>query len=83
MIKEIKYFFFRMTSITKSTSNTEELQSSRPAIALPINYYYCAIQGCRSVDEFECLNKIEEGAYGVVFRAKDKKTSNFLFFNLY
>lgn len=36
--------------------------------------YYCAIQGCRSVEEFECLNKIEEGAYGVVYRAKDKKT---------
>lgn len=37
--------------------------------------YYCATQGCRSVEEFECLNKIEEGAYGVVYRAKDKKSS--------
>ncbi|CAF1065222.1 unnamed protein product, partial [Brachionus calyciflorus] len=37
--------------------------------------YYCATQGCRSVEEFECLNKIEEGAYGVVYRAKDKKTN--------
>lgn len=37
--------------------------------------YYCAYQGCRSVEEFECLNKIEEGAYGVVFRAKDKKSN--------
>lgn len=41
----------------------------------PVIMYYCAIQGCRSVDEFECLNKIEEGAYGVVYRAKDKKTN--------
>ena len=40
--------------------------------------YYAALQGCRSVDEFECLNKIEEGAYGVVFRAKDKKSSKLL-----
>ncbi|KAJ0493584.1 putative protein-serine/threonine kinase CMGC-CDK-PITSLRE family [Helianthus annuus] len=32
------------------------------------------LQGCRSVDEFERLNKIDEGTYGVVFRAKDKKT---------
>ncbi|WJX33478.1 cyclin-dependent kinase [Trifolium repens] len=32
------------------------------------------LQGCRSVDEFERLNKINEGTYGVVFRAKDKKT---------
>jgi cell division cycle 2-like len=30
--------------------------------------------GCRSVDEFERLNKINEGTYGVVYRAKDKKT---------
>ncbi|XP_027334041.1 cyclin-dependent kinase G-2-like [Abrus precatorius] len=32
------------------------------------------LQGCRSVDEFERLNKINEGTYGIVFRAKDKKT---------
>ncbi|KAH6797780.1 Protein kinase superfamily protein [Perilla frutescens var. hirtella] len=32
------------------------------------------LQGCRNVDEFERLNKIDEGTYGVVFRAKDKKT---------
>lgn len=37
--------------------------------------YYCAYQGCRSVDDFEFFNKIEEGAYGVVYRAKDKKTN--------
>lgn len=36
--------------------------------------YYPAIQGCRNVEEFHCLNRIEEGAYGVVYRAKDKKT---------
>ncbi|KAG0502278.1 hypothetical protein HPP92_002350 [Vanilla planifolia] len=30
--------------------------------------------GCRSVDEFERLNKIDEGTYGIVYRAKDKKT---------
>ncbi|KAL3818674.1 hypothetical protein ACJIZ3_004579 [Penstemon smallii] len=32
------------------------------------------LQGCRSVNEFERLNKIDEGTYGVVFRARDKKT---------
>ncbi|XP_014661785.1 PREDICTED: cyclin-dependent kinase 11A-like isoform X2 [Priapulus caudatus] len=36
--------------------------------------YYPAIQGCRSVEEFNCLNRIEEGTYGVVYRARDKKT---------
>ena len=30
--------------------------------------------GCRSVFEYEQLNKIDEGTYGVVFRARDKKT---------
>ncbi|CAN6449062.1 unnamed protein product [Victoria cruziana] len=32
------------------------------------------LQGCRSVDEFERLNRIDEGTYGVVYRAKNKKT---------
>ena len=36
--------------------------------------YFPAIQGCRNVEEFNCLNRIEEGTYGVVYRAKDKKT---------
>ncbi|CAH1775744.1 unnamed protein product [Owenia fusiformis] len=37
--------------------------------------YFPAIQGCRSVEEFHCLNRIEEGTYGVVYRARDKKTN--------
>ncbi|XP_014799408.1 PREDICTED: cyclin-dependent kinase 11A isoform X3 [Calidris pugnax] len=36
--------------------------------------YLPALQGCRSKEEFQCLNRIEEGTYGVVYRAKDKKT---------
>lgn len=34
--------------------------------------------GCRSVDEFECINRIEEGTYGVVYRARDKRTNEFV-----
>lgn len=30
--------------------------------------------GLSGVEEFQCLNGIEEGTYGVVYRAKDKKT---------
>ena len=30
--------------------------------------------GCKSVFEYEKLNKISEGTYGIVYRAKDKKT---------
>ncbi|KAJ6948959.1 hypothetical protein NC651_003078 [Populus alba x Populus x berolinensis] len=32
------------------------------------------LQGCRSVDEFKRLNKINKGTYGVVYRAREKKT---------
>jgi cell division cycle 2-like len=32
------------------------------------------LQSCRSIDEFERLNTINEGTYGVVFRVRDKKT---------
>lgn len=36
--------------------------------------YYKFFVGCRSVEEFQCLNRIEEGTYGVVYRARDKRT---------
>lgn len=36
--------------------------------------YLPSVHGCRSVAEFKCLNRIEEGTYGVVYRAKDKRT---------
>jgi cell division cycle 2-like protein len=32
------------------------------------------LDGCRGVEKFERLNKIQEGTYGVVYRAKDKET---------
>ncbi|CAA6660084.1 unnamed protein product [Spirodela intermedia] len=48
---------------------TKTLTSSHPPLRC-INM----LQSCRSVDEFERLNKINEGTYGVVYRAKDKKT---------
>lgn len=49
---------------TACVSTAAAAASSQPA----------AFQGCRSVEEFQCLNRIEEGTYGVVYRAKDKKT---------
>lgn len=36
--------------------------------------YYPALQGCRSVENYECLNRIDEGTYGVVYRARDLAT---------
>ncbi|KAJ3256262.1 hypothetical protein HK103_005625 [Boothiomyces macroporosus] len=32
------------------------------------------ITGCRNVDLYEKLNRIEEGSYGIVYRAKEKST---------
>lgn len=32
------------------------------------------LHGCRSVEAYERLNHIDEGTYGVVFRARDKIT---------
>jgi cell division cycle 2-like protein len=34
--------------------------------------YLPAVYGCRSVEEFEISNKVEEGTYGVVYRAREK-----------
>ncbi|KAK6054150.1 hypothetical protein COOONC_08346, partial [Cooperia oncophora] len=39
---------------------------------LPI--YYASFMGCRNVVEFDCVNRVEEGTFGVVYRAKNKRT---------
>lgn len=49
----------------KNANDITELDSERS-----INM----LQGCRNVNEFERLNRIDEGTYGVVFRARDKKS---------
>lgn len=36
--------------------------------------YFPGIDGCRSVDEFKILNRIEEGTFGVVYRATELAT---------
>ncbi|XP_021422011.2 cyclin-dependent kinase 11B isoform X9 [Oncorhynchus mykiss] len=70
-------------SVSHSHSATPELEENYIPDSPPISpvelkkelpKYLPALQGCRSVEEFQCLNRIEEGTYGVVYRAKDKKT---------
>ena len=64
-----------MTSNDPSTDTgieTEENEDVDDCDSLPS--YFPAIHGCRSVEEFQCINRVEEGTYGVVFRAKDKQT---------
>lgn len=47
-----------------------------PEPAVPPQRSLNMLLGCRSVDEFERLNRIDEGTYGVVYRAKDKKNGD-------
>ncbi|XP_027343547.1 cyclin-dependent kinase G-2 isoform X2 [Abrus precatorius] len=64
------------TSVSHSDTDSEDEDDNRetPEPPVPPQRTVNMLQGCRSVDEFERLNKIDEGTYGVVYRAKDKKT---------
>ncbi|KAI9080855.1 hypothetical protein K1719_037164 [Acacia pycnantha] len=64
------------TSVSHSDTASEDEDDGRetPESPVPPQRVVNMLQGCRSVDEFERLNKIDEGTYGVVYRAKDKKT---------
>ncbi|KAJ3073134.1 hypothetical protein HDU98_002170 [Podochytrium sp. JEL0797] len=53
------------------TSQSERATPHRPA---PAPRRTLALQACRSVDAYEKLNRIEEGSYGIVYRAKDRAT---------
>lgn len=55
-----------MAEEEKEEGEEEEQQELPP--------YLPALMGCRSVECYEWLNRIEEGTYGVVFRGKDKRT---------
>ncbi|NP_001348696.1 Cyclin-dependent kinase 11.1 [Caenorhabditis elegans] len=39
---------------------------------LPV--FYPGLMGCRNIDEYECVNRVDEGTFGVVYRGKDKRT---------
>nr|GEX18329.1 cyclin-dependent kinase G-2 isoform X1 [Tanacetum cinerariifolium] len=55
-------------------SESDDGSQGTPRHVLPPQRSVNMLLGCRSVDEFERLNKIDEGTYGVVYRAKDRKT---------
>ncbi|KAK9301005.1 hypothetical protein QLX08_006493 [Tetragonisca angustula] len=57
-----------------ASKNVEEEEEKKEEEEPELPPYLPAIQGCRSVEEFQCLNRIEEGTYGVVYRARDKRT---------
>ncbi|KAI3816742.1 hypothetical protein L1987_16446 [Smallanthus sonchifolius] len=64
------------TDLSQSESDSENGDGFQgtPETVAPSQRSVNMLQGCRSVDEFERLNKIDEGTYGVVYRAKDNKT---------
>ncbi|XP_028765127.1 cyclin-dependent kinase G-2-like [Neltuma alba] len=57
------------SNVTHPSSDPEDGGS---LIVVPRNIN--SIQSCRSVLEFEMIKKINEGTYGIVYKAKDKKT---------
>ena len=62
----------------KVSSATPPAASASPSPSPPPHeevLYLPALMGCRSVECYEWLNRIEEGTYGVVFRARDIRTS--------
>lgn len=67
-----------MTSSEKSA--LKELPADvvvSPVTLKPIKLPQCEFLGaCRSVSEFQKLNRIGEGTYGVVYRARDLKTGD-------
>ncbi|TVU15465.1 hypothetical protein EJB05_38986 [Eragrostis curvula] len=60
--------------LSDSDSENETRRPETPEQVKPPHRCINMLQGCRSVDEFERLNKINEGTYGVVYRARDKRT---------
>ncbi|OIW00630.1 hypothetical protein TanjilG_09111 [Lupinus angustifolius] len=67
---------YHIHSVSHSDTESEDEDHGRgtPEPPTPPQRSVNMLQGCRSVDEFERLNKIDEGTYGVVYRARDKKT---------
>lgn len=55
-----------------ATTIVDNEDDNSPDAHLP--NYLPGLQGCRSVEEFKCLNRIAEGTYGIVYRAQDKRT---------
>ncbi|XP_010545973.1 PREDICTED: cyclin-dependent kinase G1 isoform X2 [Tarenaya hassleriana] len=56
------------------SSDLNKLENEEPAS--PAEGSTDMLLGSRNVDEYEKLNKINEGTYGVVYRARDKKTGD-------
>ncbi|KAG5889207.1 hypothetical protein JTB14_033285 [Gonioctena quinquepunctata] len=65
-----------MVEEDKEKDDKKDEEKPKPKVDESLPPYLPAVQGCRSVEEFQCLNRIEEGTYGVVYRARDKRTED-------
>lgn len=61
---------------SNNSLNNNETQEEVREFDESLPPYYPAIEGCRSLSEFQCLNRIAEGTYGVVYRFRDKRTDD-------
>lgn len=62
------------SSAGESESDEETEVVGRPSIERRRSSHNSFVYGCRSVENYHRLNKIDEGTYGVVSRARDKDT---------
>jgi hypothetical protein len=53
-------------------SSTTPTSFTAPMLSRP--FEGPTIQACRLVDNYEKLNRIDEGSYGIVYRARDRET---------
>ena len=64
-----------MSDSTESKVNLSSNEVISPTTGKPVKIPQHEILGkCRNVTEFEKLNRIGEGTYGIVYRARDRKT---------
>ena len=61
-------------STSSQIQHEERYERSSRHLAAPARSDHPCIEGCGSVSSYEVLNRIEEGSYGVVSRARHKET---------
>ncbi|KAG0051039.1 hypothetical protein BGZ83_004194 [Gryganskiella cystojenkinii] len=75
----------RSREVSSSSSSSRAAESSTPASSQQAPEYHVRVPeapshpvltGCRSVENYEKLNRISEGSYGVVYRARDRITGD-------
>ena len=78
--RENRRFLSAAKAVERTSDDEEQPIAKRRKEAIDLGtlrklrFHMPEIQSCRHVDRYEKLNHIEEGSYGVVFRAKESET---------